>query len=147
MSAFEAFFQGVSNRLLAARLPRVAFVRLKRDKFCPPLEREKVMPLHVSKFERQAGADRNALGLAALEACRAARATAGVSDSRFYWVNPNEIAILTDAEPGSWGPGSGNGPDARNAKAGFALADLARQTVNETWVDARAGEENYKLTR
>jgi hypothetical protein len=126
---------------------RVAFSRLKRDKFNPLQERERSMPLHVSKFERLEGADRNALGMAALEACRSARSIAGVNNSRFYWVNPNEIAILTDAEPGSWGPGSGNAPDARNAKAAFALADLARQTVNETWVDARAGQENYTLTQ
>ena len=58
------------------------------------------MPLHVSKLERLDGADRNDLALAALEACRAARTTPGVTSSRFYWVNPNEIAILTDAEPG-----------------------------------------------
>ena len=105
------------------------------------------MPLHVSKFERLDGADRNDLAQAALEACRAARATAGVTNSRFYWVNPNEIAILTDAEPGAWGPGSGNGPDPRNAKAIFVLSDLARQTVNETWVDARAGAETYNVSQ
>ena len=104
------------------------------------------MPLHVSKFERLDGADRNDLALAALEACRAARTTPGVTNSRFYWVNPNEIAILTDAEPGAWGPGSGNAPDTRNARALFALADLARQTVTESWVDARAGEETYKVS-
>jgi len=105
------------------------------------------MPLYVSKFERLEGADRDSLALAALEACRAARTMPGVANSRYYWVNPNEIAILTDAEPGAWGPGSANTPDSRNAKALFALADLARQTVNETWVDARAGEENYKLSQ
>jgi hypothetical protein len=120
---------------------------MKRDNFSPPHEREREMPLHVAKYERLAGADRNALGSAALEACRAARESAGVSGSRFYWVNPNEIAILTDAEPGSWGPGSANGPDARNAKAFFALSDLARQTMNETWSDARAGQETYKLSQ
>jgi hypothetical protein len=105
------------------------------------------MPLHVSKFERLEGADRNDLALAALEACRAARATPGVTNSRFYWVNPNEIAILTDAEPGAWGPGSGNAPDPRNAKAIFALSDLARQTVTESWVDARAGAETYNASQ
>jgi hypothetical protein len=105
------------------------------------------MPLHISKFERLEGAERNDLALAALEVCRAARSAAGVTSSLFYWVNPNEIAILTDAEPGAWGPGSGNGPDARNAKALFTLSDLARQTVTETWVDARAGEENYKVSQ
>ena len=105
------------------------------------------MPLHVSKFERLEGADRNDLALAALEACRAARATPGVTSSRFSWVNPNEIAILTDAEPGAWGPGSGNAPDPRNAKAIFALSDLARQTVTESWVDARAGAETYNISQ
>ena len=30
-----------------------------------------------------------------------------MNDSRFYWIDPNEIAVVTDAEPGAWGPGSG----------------------------------------
>jgi len=72
------------------------------------------------------------------------RNSGGDQQPRGYWVNPNEIAILTDAEPGAWGPGSANAPDPRNAKALFALSDLARQTVTESWVDARAGEEAYK---
>lgn len=54
---------------------------------------------------------------------------------------------MTDAEPGAWGAGSGNEPTSRNAKAIFALSDLARSTLNETWIDARVGEENYKLSQ
>ena len=114
----------------------------------PKLEgREQHMPLHISKFERLENADRNDLALAALEACRAARTVPGVNDSRFYWADPNAVAIVTDAEPGAWGPGSGNQPDERNARAVFALADLARQTSTETWNDARSGEELYKSSQ
>lgn len=105
------------------------------------------MPLHVAKYERRDGTDRNDLALAALEACRSARETAGVANSRFFWVNPDEIAILTDAEPGAWGQGSGNAPQPRAMKALFDLADLARNTSLETWADARSGEETYKVSK
>ena len=104
-----------------------------------------MMPLHVGKFERFPSADRNELALAALEWCRAARASAGVKDSRFYWIDPNEIVVVTDAEPGAWGPGAGAEVSPQAAKAIFALADLARNTSTETWADARAGER--RLTR
>lgn len=99
--------------------------------------------MHVGKYERYSSADRNALALAALEWCRAARESDGVNDSRFYWVDPNEIVVVTDAEPGAWGPGSGAEISARAATAVFALADLARNTSTETWADARAGAEMF----
>ena len=102
-----------------------------------------MMPLHVGKFERFPSADRNELALAALEWCRAARASAGVKDSRFYWIDPNEIVVVTDAEPGAWGPGAGAEVSPQAAKAIFALADLARNTSTETWADARAGAEMF----
>ena len=105
------------------------------------------MPLHVNKYERRDNADRNELGLAALEACRAAKDNPGVTNSLFYWINPDEIAITTDAEPGAWGPGSGNALTSRNAKAMFALADLAKSTSSETWADARAGSETHKVSQ
>jgi hypothetical protein len=105
------------------------------------------MPLHVAKYERRDHTDRTDLALAALEACRSARATAGVNSSRFYWVNPDEIAIVTDAEPGAWGQGSGNQPGSRAMKAMFELADLARNTSVETWADARSGEETFKISQ
>lgn len=103
--------------------------------------------LHVSKFERYPSADRNALAMAALEWCRAAREHDGVNDSRFYWIDPNEIVVVTDAEPGSWGPGSGAELSGRGAKAVFELADLARSTSTETWADARAGAEMFNRSR
>ncbi len=101
------------------------------------------MPLHVGKFERYPSTDRDELALAALEWCRAARESDGVNDSRFYWIDPNEIVVVTDAEPGAWGPGSGAELSSRAAKAVFALADLARNTSSETWADARAGTEMF----
>ncbi len=99
--------------------------------------------MHVSKLERYSSAEPNALGAAALEWCRAAREHDGVNDSRFYWIDPNEIAVITDAEPGAWGPGSGSELTARAAKAIFGLADLARNTSTETWADARSGAEMF----
>ena len=101
------------------------------------------MPLHVGKFERFPSADRNELALAALEWCRAARASEGVNDSRFYWIDPNEIVVVTDADPGAWGAGAGAQVSPQAAKALFALADLARNTSTETWADARAGAEMF----
>ena len=105
------------------------------------------MPLHVAKYQRFQSADRNALGLAALEFCRAARAADGVNNSRYFWIDPNEIAILTEAEPGAWGNGAAHQPSARAAAAVFALADLAQNTMNETWSDARSGMETFELSQ
>jgi hypothetical protein len=103
------------------------------------------MPLHVSKFERYSGANRDQLGIAALEWCRSARESEGVNSSRYYWIDPNQIAIVIDAEPGTWGTGSGAQPTARYIKAMFSLADLARNTSTETWADARAGSDVRQL--
>jgi hypothetical protein len=103
------------------------------------------MPLHVSKYERRDNAPRNELGKAALEACRAAREVPGVINSLYYWVNADEIAIMTNAEPGAWGPGSGHEPLVRGTKAMFGLADLARNTSYEAWADARSGTDTYDL--
>jgi hypothetical protein len=66
-----------------------------------------------------------------------------VNDSRFYWIDPNEIAVVTDAEPGAWGNGSGAELSGRAAKAIFALADLARSTSTEAWADARSGTNMF----
>jgi hypothetical protein len=105
------------------------------------------MPLHVNKFERYESTDRNDLAMAALEVCRTSREAAGVNSARFFWVDPNEIAILTEADPGAWGPGSSAQPTHNAMAAFFALADLARNTFSETWADAKAGEDTYKLAQ
>ena len=69
------------------------------------------MPLHVTKRERRDGADRDALGTAALTMCRFARSNEGVRNARFYWANIDTVAIIVDAEPGAWGPGAGGRSD------------------------------------
>jgi hypothetical protein len=104
------------------------------------------MPLHVSKFEKFAQTSREQFAQTALELCRAAREQSGINHSRYYWASPNEIVIMTDAEPGAWGPGSANEPSPRTARAMYGMADLARGTMFETWVDARAGQANFELT-
>lgn len=103
--------------------------------------------LHVGRFERYPSTERNALAMAALEWCRAAREHEGVNDSRFYWIDPNEIAVVTDAEPGAWGAGAGAELSPRAAKAVFAFADLARNVSTETWADARSGAEMFDRTQ
>ncbi len=105
------------------------------------------MPLFVTKYERRDGTDRDALGRAALTLCRANRAIEGVRNSRFYWANTDTVAVLTDAEAGSYGQGSGTPPTADGAKAFFGMADLARQVSDETWGEAAAGEEVYRLSQ
>ena len=62
------------------------------------------MPLHITKWERRDGADRDAFANAALTMSRFARSNEGVRNSRFYWADIDTIAILVDAEPGAWGP-------------------------------------------
>jgi hypothetical protein len=99
------------------------------------------------KYERFSGADRNELALAALEFCAAVRESDAVNRSRFYWIDPNEIAILVDAEQGGWGAWSTTQPSRREAVAMFALADLSRNTVNEVWGDAKAGQETFNLAQ
>lgn len=103
------------------------------------------MPLHVTKHERFSGADRTELALAALEFCRAVNEVEGVDHSRFYWIDPNEIAILVEADQGAWGAWSTHQPSRREAVAMFALADLARNTLSEVWGDAKAGQATFDL--
>ena len=103
------------------------------------------MPLHVAKYQRFQSADRNALGLAALEFCRAARAADGVNNSRYFWIDPNEIAILTEADPGAWGNGSASQPSPRAAAAVFALAmERPELTMGEVLEEVRRRREGPK---
>ena len=103
------------------------------------------MPLHVTKWERRDGADRDALGTAALTMCRFARSNEGVRNARFYWANTDTVAILVDADPGAWGPGSAGDPTAEGAQAIFGLSDLAHGVAQETWGEAGAGEALFRM--
>ncbi len=101
--------------------------------------------LHIAKYEMRSDADRNSFGLAALSVCKAAKASDGVNDAKFFWVNPNLIGIIVDAEKGAWG--SDTDPTPQTMKAFFDLADLSNQVSNEIWMSAGIGEERFKMTK
>ena len=96
----------------------------------------------VSHWERRDGSSREALGEAAFALCRASRQMDGVRSSRFFWTTPDEIAILTEAEHMADFDQPAK-PD--QAVAVFALADLARETSTERWIDPRDGQETYQI--
>ncbi len=102
------------------------------------------MPLHIGKWERRDSADRDAFARAALTSCRATKAQDGIRSSRFYWANADTVAIVTDAEPGAFGPGSARQPSSDEAKALFELSDLAHPVSFESLGEAKAGEDAYR---
>ncbi len=98
------------------------------------------MPIQVGRWERRDTADRNALGKAALDVCRANRAVEGVRGSRFFWASTDHIVTMTEAESAD----VLNRPaTADQARTIFALSDVARPVSNERWADARAGEDTF----
>ncbi len=102
--------------------------------------------LHLYKFERRDGSDRNDFGKAALNFCRAARAQDGVRDARFYWLNWDTVGIAVNAEAGKFGPGSNGGqPVPEMVRAGYGLFELAKLVSDELWADAVAGEQAYQI--
>ena len=95
----------------------------------------------VTKWDRRDGASREDLGATALSLCRAHRAREGVTDSRFYWVTPDHVAVVTQTEDLSayWKPAA-----EELGSALFGMADLARLTSTEQWADAGTGERGYR---
>ena len=100
------------------------------------------MALAVSWWERRDGADRDALGRAALEHCRALRQTEGMRGVRFYWRGPDTLVLVEDVASLDV-PGEAMATD--QARTLFALADLARRTGSERWQDPGQGEAFYRL--
>ena len=99
--------------------------------------------LHIGKYEKRSDADRNPFGLAALAVCKAAKNVEGVNDAKFFWVNPNLIGLIVDAEKGVWG--SDADPTPETMKAFFDLADLSNQVSAEIWMSAGIGEERFNM--
>ena len=95
--------------------------------------------LHISKWERHSNGTRDALGTAAFNLCKNAKSQEGVHSAKFYWPNPNIIAIIIEAETGSWG--MQKEPDGSTMKALFDLSDVAKCVMDETWVDASLGQK------
>ena len=100
------------------------------------------MAMQVSWWERRDQADRDALGRAALEHCRALRTSEGLRSARFYWLGPDTLVLVEDVESLDV-PSEAMGTD--QARTFFALADLARQTRYERWQDPGSGEAFYRL--
>lgn len=98
------------------------------------------MGMSVAYWERRDSADREALGQAALDVCRAQKLMDGVEDSRFYWLDPDKIVVQArTSKVVDWGR-----PDPKLAAGFFRLADLARQIRIEEWMDPAMGEDNYR---
>ncbi len=95
--------------------------------------------LHISKWERHSNGTRDALGTAAFNLCKNAKSQEGVHSAKFYWPNPNIIAIIIEAETGSWG--MQKEPDGSTMKAFFDLSDVAKCVMDEIWVDASLGQK------
>ena len=95
--------------------------------------------IQVSKFEMHSGADRNAFGNAAYAVCKAAKASSGVSDAKYFWINPNLIALMIDADPAAWGPGSQQSAEAMRAL--MRLSTRATRAAHEPWMGEGAGTE------
>lgn len=96
----------------------------------------------VSHWTRRDSADRALLGQAALEVCKALRASDGIDDARFYWTGPDTVVLHVTAQMS--GPLS-DPPSADAARQFFALADLAHRERYEEWVDPRTAMESYQL--
>lgn len=96
----------------------------------------------VTYWDRRDRADRAALGEAALSFCRATRQQDGVQACRFFWTGPDQVVVLTEAEAMA---DLDQPPKPDQAQALFGLADLARQTATERWLDPRAGQEAYRV--
>ncbi len=99
------------------------------------------MAVTLTKWERREGTDREELGNAAFVLCREQRARPGVTGCRFFWTNPDEVAVLAEAESAQV---FDEPPKPEMTRALFHLSDLARQTVTERWIDPRDGMEAYR---
>ena len=95
--------------------------------------------LHISKWERHSNGTRDALGTAAFNLCKNAKSQEGVHSAKFYWPNPNIIAIIIEAETGSWG--MQKEPDGATMTAFFDLSDVAKCVMDETWKNASLGQK------
>ena len=100
------------------------------------------MAMQVSWWERRDQADRDALGRAALEHCRALRASEGVQRARFYWLGPDSVVLVEEVESLDV---PAEGMAVEPARTLFALADLAQRTHYERWQDPSRGEAFYRL--
>ena len=100
------------------------------------------MPATYVRWERRDDADRNEMGLAALQLCRRWRAH-GADVAKFYWANPSTIIMFHEGSPEALNVGNFN-QDGDNAAAMFAMDDLARLVEAQPLVDGRGGQEAFQ---
>ena len=100
------------------------------------------MAFLLQHCERRDGADRIEFGEAAYGLCRALQGSDGIRRARFYWVNADRIAVLTEAESRE---DFDRLPRSELAGALFRLADLARFIDEERWFDPAVGEDTYRM--
>lgn len=101
------------------------------------------MPIQLTVMERRDNADRRELGNTVLALCRAARARDGITSSKFYWYWTDTIVVVTEGETAALDAPGTAAPE-EYARAGFALADMARLVMNWRLAEPRAGEETYR---
>jgi len=100
------------------------------------------MAIMVVHCERRDGADRVQMAEAAYAWCCALRGSDGIRNARFFWVSPDEVAVLTEAESLT---DLDRVPKPDAATAMFRLADVARFKSQERWFDPDIGEETYAM--
>lgn len=98
------------------------------------------MAVLISYWERRDKAGIEPLAHAANHYCQAARAQEGIRSARFYWVDADHIAIMSEAESFE----VFDRPTPELGEAAFALTDLARASGAERWYEPREAEEAYR---
>jgi hypothetical protein len=103
------------------------------------------MPIQLSVWERRDNGNREALGNAALEACRIVRKVKGITSCRFYWSGSEYIVVLTEGETAALN-GTGYSADqlAKYNKLGLIVADNAKQTLNLRLTEPRDALASYR---
>jgi hypothetical protein len=97
--------------------------------------------LVVTKWDRRDAASREDFGTCALRLCQATKGRGAVTSSRFYWSNPDQVAVVnhTDDLSAYW-----SAPGEALGAALFAMADVATMAAQEQWADARQGTATYR---
>lgn len=104
-------------------------------------EERRLMPLLYQEFRRRPSVDRNDLGAAALNLCRTIRSTnPQVTSAKFYWINFNDLAFITEGEAGF-----NAGPPPQEAQAAVAaMYDFADEIHHRQLAEARLGQDAWE---
>ncbi len=100
--------------------------------------------LGILYWERFQDTDRDRWGNAALALCREMQALEDVNFARYFWVSPNEIAIIIAADTAVARDLAMGRPNSRVARALFDFSDQSRLTREERMSDARQAMLTYR---